>query len=55
MTLRLTSIAMLAISALVLLFEPNIWVNTFAASFFILGFMILGLDLLRANIVKTDS
>lgn len=52
MTLRITSLALLGISAIVLWFSPNIWVNTFAASAFILGFMILGLDLLRASIQK---
>lgn len=55
MTIRITSVTMLVISAIVLGLVSNIWINAMAASFFILGFMILGLDLLRASIVKTDT
>jgi Na+/phosphate symporter len=55
MTFRLFSILLLVIGAILLLLTNSIWHKTLGGSVFILGFLMLGLDLMRAYIQKGEN
>lgn len=54
MTLRITGLALLLISAAFLLSPTAPWVNQVAAMLFIAGFLTFALDLMRRHIAKDD-